>query len=217
MKSVMLITAIITLLSSSAVVAASLNIPMSFEYLALDGTQIESSLFNHKSNIKLENGTHKIAIRYHDLVQDDFSDAESFVKSSPLIITLTVNGDHHYTLAADGEVIEQPRSFAKSPQVMITRNDAGTVDYSVKHTDFTEDSFINHLFSGGTGLNATSLASAANKATMIASVTAPLSQQGLNDTQANKAVQSEKMLQYWWSHADHKTRKEFMSWAIKQP
>ncbi|NRD73504.1 DUF2057 domain-containing protein [Shewanella sp. VB17] len=221
MKSVMPITAIIALLSSSSVLAASLHIPMSFEYLAVDGTKIASSLFSHQSDIELENGNHKIAIRYHDLIQDDFSDAESFIKSSPFIITLTVDGDHHYTLtAADGEVIKHPVSFAKSPQVVITRNDSGTVNYSVKQTDFTEDSFVNHLFGGGTSQNATNLINTTTKATMMASVTAPVSKaapmDAITGTQVNKALQSEQMLQYWWSHADPKTRKEFMSWAIKQ-
>ncbi|MFT5235613.1 MAG: hypothetical protein ACI90A_000976, partial [Shewanella sp.] len=147
MKSVMPLTAIIALFASSTALAANLNIPMAFEYLAVDGTEIGSSMFNHQANIELENGSHKIAIRYHDMVQDDFSDGESFIKSSPFIITLAVDGDHQYSLKpADGDVVKNPQSFAKSPQVVITRNDSGVVDYTVKQTDFTEDSFVTSIF-----------------------------------------------------------------------
>ncbi|WP_394388113.1 DUF2057 domain-containing protein [Shewanella woodyi] len=223
MKSVMPITAIIALLGSSSALAANLNIPMAFEYLAVDGQKIESSLFNHKSDIELNNGTHKIAIRYHDMVQDDFSDGESFIKSSPFIVTLTVDGDHQYSLkASDGEVVRNPQKFAKSPSVVITRADSGTVDYQVKQTNFTEDSFVNSIFGGGNGQDISNVASAATGGIVATSstITAPVSKPAPIDAvtgeKVNDAEHAEQMLQYWWLHADQKTRKEFMSWAIKQ-
>ena len=124
MKSLMSITAILALLGSSSALAANLNIPMSFEYLAIDGKKVQSNLFKHKADLELGQGTHKIAIRYHDMVQDDFSDSESFIKSSPFIVTLAVDGDHEYTLKpADGNSVKRPKSFAKSPQGVITRSD----------------------------------------------------------------------------------------------
>ncbi|MEC4726036.1 DUF2057 domain-containing protein [Shewanella sp. D64] len=226
MKSVMPVTAIIALLGSSTALAANLNIPMAFEYLAVDGTEVGSSLFNHKADIELDNGVHKIAIRYHDMVQDDFSDGESFIKSSPFIVTLTVDGDHEYSLKAADGVIRNPKSFAKSPKVVITRHDSGVVDYSVKQTDFTEDSFVKSIFGGGSGQDVASLSSTATGAglavttttTAAASITAPISKPAPIDSMTGKqdAGHAEQMLQYWWLHADHKTRKEFMSWAIQQ-
>ena len=222
MKSVMPITAIIALLGSSTALAANLNIPMAFEYLAVDGTEIKSSMFNHKSDIELENGTHKIAIRYHDMVQDDFSDGESFIKSSPFIITLAVDGDHQYSLTpTDGDMVKNPESFAKSPQVVITRSDSGTVDYTVKQTDFTEDSFVSSIFGGGNSQDITSVAKDATGGVAIAaSITAPVSKpapvDAISGKKVNDAEHAEQMLQYWWLHADPDTRKEFMSWAIKQ-
>ena len=152
MKSLMPITAIIALLGSSSALAANLQIPMAFEYLAIDGEKIETSLFNHKAQLDLSNGLHKIAIRYHDMVQDDFSDSESFVKSSPFIISLNVDGDYEYILKpADGDFVKKPITFAKSPQVVITRSDKGLVNYKVDQTDFTQDTFVNTLFGGGNG------------------------------------------------------------------
>ncbi|QYJ87424.1 DUF2057 domain-containing protein [Shewanella mesophila] len=232
MKSVMPITALIALLGASSAMAANLTIPMAFEYLALDGQKIESSMFNHKSDISLDNGTHKIAIRYHDMVQDDFSDSESFIKSSPFIVTLAVDGNHDYQLMpAEGEVIKRPKTFAKAPQVIITRKDGGNVSYKVAQTNITEESFVSKLFGGDSGqdIDVASVAATSSAAVVatnnthaptpavapaasIEAVTLPAT---LPAT-ASDADHAQQMLQYWWLHADDKTRKEFMSWAIKQ-
>ncbi|AQS37023.1 hypothetical protein Sps_01859 [Shewanella psychrophila] len=228
MKSLMSITAILALLGSSSALAANLNIPMSFEYLAIDGKKVESSLFSHKSDLELSQGTHKIAIRYHDMVQDDFSDSESFVKSSPFIVTLAVDGDHDYTLKpADGDIVKQPKSFAKSPQVEITRSDKGAVIYKVTQTDFTEDSFVTSLFGGGNKQDIAAVTTAATGGAVLAasasatptapvSIPAPVEAMPMTPASADKGEHAQQMLQYWWLHADDKTRKEFMSWAIQQ-
>ncbi|NRB25521.1 DUF2057 domain-containing protein [Shewanella sp.] len=231
MKSLMSITAILALLGSSSALAANLNIPMSFEYLAIDGKKVQSNLFKHKADLELGQGTHKIAIRYHDMVQDDFSDSESFIKSSPFIVTLAVDGDHEYTLKpADGNSVKRPKSFAKSPQVVITRSDKGRVDYQVIQTDFTEDSFVTSLFGGGNKQDIAAVTTAATSGALIASSvksppTAPVSIPAPIDampmvpasaSKADKGKHAQQMLQYWWLHADDKTRKEFMGWAIQQ-
>lgn len=234
MKSIMPITALIALLGASSAMAANLTIPMAFEYLAIDGKKIEGSLFNHKSDLDLTQGSHKIAIRYHDMVQDDFSDSESFVKSSPFIVTLNVDGEHDYTLQpAEGKVVKRPKSFAKSPQVIITRNDGGSVNYKVTQTDFTEETFVGKLFGGDNGQDIEVAAAAATGAAVTASsVTTPPPVSAKTQVEAatlpsgvpttlpaNDAASAEhaqQMLQYWWLHADDKTRKEFMSWAIQQ-
>lgn len=232
MKSLMPITAILVLLGSTSALAANLNIPMSFEYLAVDGKEIDSSLFNHKADLELDQGTHKIAIRYHDMVQDDFSDSESFIKSSPFIVTIAVEGDYEYTLApADGGIVKKPKSFAKSPQVVITRSDHGVVNYKVKQTDFSEDSFVASLFGGGNKQDISTVTSAATGGAVVATSiavstpTAPVSKPAPIDAmnvvpatggKAGDAAHAQQMLQYWWLHADSKTRKEFMSWAIQQ-
>ncbi|EDP99406.1 DUF2057 domain-containing protein [Shewanella benthica] len=217
MKSLMSITAILTLLGSSSALAANLNIPMSFEYLAIDGEKVESSLFNHKADLELSQGSHKIAIRYHDMVQDDFSDSESFIKSSPFIVTLAVDGDYEYTLKpADGDIVKRPKSFAESPQVVITRSDKGTVNYKVLQTDFTEDSFVTSLFGGGNKPDIAAITTAATGGAMIASSASSTLTAPVTANEADKGQHAQQMLQYWWLHADDKTRKEFMGWAIQQ-
>ncbi|WP_107947051.1 DUF2057 domain-containing protein [Shewanella baltica] len=228
MKSLLPISSLLVLLGSASAFAADLNIPMSFEYLALDGKKVESSVFNHKSSLELTPGTHKIAIRYHEMVEDDFSDSQTFVKSAPFIVTLDVDGDYQYYLqAAEGKVVKKPKVYAQNPQIKLTRSDKGNVNYQVVNTNLEEESFVSRLFSGnqavdvsGTAAAATGAAGAvvavapapvASSATVSAtSLTAPV------DTSKATAANPQQMLQYWWLQADEKTRKEFMSWAISQ-
>ncbi|MCH1928997.1 DUF2057 domain-containing protein [Shewanella sp. A25] len=231
MKSLLPISGMFALISSASVFAADLNIPMSFEYLALDGVKIETSSFNHKSQLALTNGSHKIAIRYHEMVEDDFSDSQSFVKSSPFILTLFVDGDHQYHLqAAEGEVVKRPKTFAQNPQVIVTRADKGQVSYKVINTNIEEESFVSRLFSGNQSSDASNSAAVATGAVVTtAAVATPTTvatptQAAVNATapaaasqpNTNGAASPQQMLQYWWLQADEKTRKEFMSWAISQ-
>jgi uncharacterized protein YccT (UPF0319 family) len=231
MKSLFTTSALLALLSSSSVLAANLTIPMSFEYLALNGTEVETSMFNHQSDLALTNGTHKIAIRYYDVVDDSFSDSQTFVKSTPLILTLMVDGDHQYQLqAAEGKVIKNPKAFAKKPQINITRQDNGSVTYSVKQTNFTDESFMTSLFQSKKQHDIETLSASATSnasqsvqtlpvisdvatATMSAPVVTPVP---AATAQKPSPAKAEQMLQYWWLQADDKTRKEFMGWAIKQ-
>lgn len=231
MKQFVPVTALLALLGSSSVFAANLNIPMSFEFLALDGQKVESSVFNHKSDLALTDGTHKIAIRYSDMIEDDFSDSQTFVKSAPFIVTIAVTGDHQYTLKpADGDIVKEPKKFATAPKVVIKSNASGAVDYQIEQTDFEEESFVSRLFSGNqaqdvelaaaaaTGAGVASAASmpAAPVKPSAVSATAPQAATDVNITPTDKGAHAEQMLQYWWLQADDKTRKEFMSWAIKQ-
>lgn len=244
MKLIQSAGALLLLASSSMVFAANLSIPMSFEYLALDGQTIETNKFTHKKDLALNTGTHKIAIRYHDIVNDEFSDSQSFIKSAPFIVTLVVDGDHKYTLAPSQGVIKQPNQFAKNPQITISREDKQATQFSVVQTQIEESSFFGQLFANksepvvadSTQIAATESGAQTHK---VASVVTALpsnkdAQQGFSnalasETQAairpqitaqeQKADPKEKaqqMLQYWWLQADEKTRKEFMGWAIQQ-
>ncbi|MBB1390718.1 DUF2057 domain-containing protein [Shewanella sp. SG44-6] len=228
MKSLFTTSALLACLTSSSVLAANLTIPMSFEYLALDGTEVETSMFNHQSDLALTNGTHKIAIRYHDVVDDSFSDSQTFIKSTPLIVTLTVDGDHQYLLQpAQGDVIKNPKAFAKKPQINIKRQDNMAVTYSVEQTNFTEDSFITSLFNKknqndietlsasatGSGIQPTQTVAVQSDVASATTISATVPAAAAQKT---TPAQAEQMLQYWWLQADDKTRKEFMGWAIKQ-
>jgi uncharacterized protein YccT (UPF0319 family) len=165
------------------------------------------------------------------VVDDSFSDSQSFVKSTPLIVTLTVDGDHQYLLQpADGDIIKNPKAFAKKPQINIKRQDNAAVTYNVEQTNFTENSFITSLFNnknqhdietlsasatgdGSQPIQALAVKSDIESATMSAPIIAAVP---AATAQKPTPAQAEQMLQYWWLQADDKTRKEFMGWAIKQ-
>lgn len=235
MKSLLPIS-LLLLFGSTSAFAADLHIPMSFEYLALDGKKVESSVFNHKSSLALTPGTHKIAIRYLEIVADEFSDSQTFVKSSPFVVTLEVDGDHQYYLqAAEGEIIKKPKVFAKNPQVILTRADNGQVNYQVTNTNIEEASFVSRLFSGNQATDVSDTAAVATGAAGVAVAATPAPAQTAmsatataipttatptiatpNDASKATGANPQQMLQYWWLQADEKTRKEFMSWAISQ-
>ena len=147
MKLLLRISALFAFWSCSAVFAANLEIPMAFEYIAVDGKKISSSMFKHKSDLQLSQGQHEIAIRYKDMVEIDVSDTEAEVNSTAFIVSLNIDGDYRYTLKpVGGDVIRDPQQFAKSPDVIIVRGDKGRVDYKVTLTDITEKSFAARLY-----------------------------------------------------------------------
>lgn len=229
MKSLLPITAMFVLLGSASAFAADLNIPMEFEYLALDGKKVPSSTFRHKSRLEFGLGTHKIAVRYQEIVKDDFGGDGSLIKSAPLIITIKADGDHHYVLGpAEGKVIGNPRAFAKDPAINIIRSDNGPVSYQVVNTNWEEESFVSRLFSGnqeqdiaGSAILATG--TAANDAAPmpagqpgVSTATLPTAATEIDRGKQSADINPQQMLQYWWSQADGKTRKAFMDWVGSQ-
>ncbi|WP_299494218.1 DUF2057 domain-containing protein [uncultured Shewanella sp.] len=222
MKSIRIITAVFTLIASVPSLAATLTIPMSFEYLAIDGQKIKTNFFTHKSTLKLQPGSHKIAIRYSDMIEDDYSDSEYRVESSPFIVTLEVKENQKYQLEPVGGVpVKDPKAFAKSPQVIIKQNNNGHVSFQVKQTDFTEDSFVSQLFTRNKqDISPEAAAAAATVKGNAQTITSqpiqdPIRQATSPDTSPS-AKEAQKMLKYWWQQADEPTRKAFMSWAIQQ-
>ncbi|KFZ38052.1 hypothetical protein HR45_05955 [Shewanella mangrovi] len=220
MKPITTVSALFALICSSSVFAANLKIPMAFEYLALDGTQIETNHFTHKADLALTGGTHKIAIRYSDVYDDPLSESPNFIKSSPFIVTINVDDAANYELTP-AKKITDPEAFAKAPKVVISQANGGAADYSVQQTNIQENSFLGRLFSVGQQGPEVDVAAAAVTGGKpipqpVAQPTAVEAMTASPASQAQQPNQAGQMLQYWWQQADEKTRKEFMSWAIKQ-
>ncbi|MCH1919325.1 DUF2057 domain-containing protein [Shewanella sp. A3A] len=228
MKPITTVSALFALICSSSAFAANLKIPMAFEYLALDGTQIETNHFTHKSDLSLTSGKHKIAIRYSDMYEDRFSESPNFVKSSPFIVTINVEQDANYELKPASKITD-PEAYAKDPKVVISSN-GNQVDYQVQQTDIQENSFISRLFNVGEQSPKVDVAAVAitggkpvpqpvKPASEVETMTATsvaATAEAPSKASEQSPNQSAQMLQYWWQQADEKTRKEFMSWAIKQ-
>ena len=244
------------MVGSTALSAAELHIPMAFEYLALDGRKVSRSMVMHKSELELTPGYHEIAIRYNDMVETDLSDTPETVKSNPFIVTMSVDGRAEYTLKpAGGDVVRNPLEFAEAPQVVITREGGGSVDYRLVHTDIKQNEFKTRLY--GKTLSPEAQAQAAAAAVAVSSTQlvpeatagTPVASSSVTVTSAPSASASSmgevdvlsttvvaagagaaanagessghtatpgEMLQVWWQRADEQTRKDFLSWAIKQ-
>ncbi len=230
---------------SAALMAENLNIPMGFEFLALDGQKVERSLVRHKSDLTLTPGDHEIAIRYSDSAVGDVSDTPEIVKSDPFIVTLNVEAGAEYLLRpAGGEGVLRPFEFAEAPDIEITRTDGATVNYTFTQTDIDQRDFDTMLYgkriapaatpATATAATTTTAAAAPDAATTAAAtaatatippggpaeeiyeleVAAPPAQP--TAVEGGQGASPEQMLRLWWERADEQTRKDFLSWAIKQ-
>ncbi len=228
MKKSLTILALISLFGASAVSAANLKIPMAFEYLALNGQKVKKSVFLHKSKLKLSPGQHEIALRYHDMVDSEVSDTPEDVKSPAFIITLNVTDgpDYYLEVGGNGE-IDNPREFAKAPNVVITRKSGGKADYKLTHTDIEEGDFNIQLYGQRpedqkpalVSHNAPTTAAAAAQVSPepnFASTPVNASTAAAPAPATGTTASPEQMLHLWWQRADEKTRKDFLSWAIKE-
>lgn len=213
---------------ASALQAENLNIPMVFEFLALDGQKVERSLVSHKADLALTPGDHEIAIRYSDMVVGDITDTPESVKSDPFIITLRVDQGAGYELRpAGGDTIRDPFEFASAPAVEITRTDGAQVDYSFTQTDISQRDFDTKLYgkriaAAATVAAAPAVAHAAAPATPVGGAAPEIydlevvGEKEVTAVEGGQGASPEQMLRLWWERADEQTRKDFLGWAIKQ-
>ncbi len=225
MKKSLAVFAFSSVLASSCLSAATLHVPMAFEFLALNGQKIGQNLVVHQSELDLKPGYHEIAVRYYDMVVLDL-DYEEEVSSAAFIITLNVTDDVDYYLEpVGGSPVRDPEGFASAPNIAITRKDGGAVDYKFTQTDITQKEFKTRLYSQSTQQPQSSQPVAAVVVTEPSGL-APVeedvpSSPSLTSTSVSAAeagetnATPEQMLRMWWQRADEATRKEFLSWAIK--
>ncbi|GAA4897738.1 DUF2057 domain-containing protein [Ferrimonas pelagia] len=206
--------------------ANSLTIPLEFEYLAVNGEKITSSLFSHKDKVDLKPGVNKIAIQYKDLIREAIGDNHKRVSSNPFVITLDAAPDEDYRLLPASKIrdIKEAERFAQAPKLKILTSNKQEVPFQFALTQGDDPNMLEQLM--GAPAPAQSLeqqAIAASAATSVGAVvaTAPTSTDLEATTAAptsagDNAIQAEAMLKYWWQQADEPTRKAFMSWAVQQ-
>lgn len=208
--------AISAALASSTLSAASLTIPMAFEFIALNGQMIERSLVVHNAQLEFAPGHHEIAMRYSDMAESDITDTPESVRSAAFIVTLDASDDGDYMLAsAGGDIIRNPREFARAPQIVITHEDGGIAQYSFTQTDVTSH-FASRLYANKTARQAAPSEPSPSASVDVvedATQSAPVAELPPVDTSGASVGE---MLRLWWQRADEQTRKEFLGWAIKQ-
>ncbi|WP_019616964.1 YccT family protein [Psychromonas ossibalaenae] len=187
------------LLGSSNIWADSLTISKEFEFIAVNGEQVSSSLFNKINKVTLPVGLQKVAVQYIDTVRDDVGNGSTRVKSSPVIISLQVTAGDEYLLSPAEKIssLTKAKAFAKSPEVMITDQHGVSASYSQKLSVEVDHGVIGNIIDKhdnevkGRALKETS-------------------------TLTGKQNIAEEKLHHWWNEADETTRKQFADWAIKQ-
>ncbi|BDY05889.1 DUF2057 domain-containing protein [Ferrimonas sp. YFM] len=215
--------------------AAELNIPLSMEFIAVNGQEVKSNFFSHKDELELEKGKHTVALVYKDLIEEPYGDGHQRVNSDPFLLHITIDADGEYKLRPETPIrdLKQAKAFAKDPKVSVTHSGGQQVQYSIEMTSIREESIIDTLTKeltpeqkhkqeviaatapAGSATNA-AVATTATVATSAVAATAPSQSKPANQAQLQGDVKlnPEAMLKYWWQQADEKTRKEFMTWAI---
>lgn len=209
--------AISAALASSSLSAASLRIPMAFEFIALNGQMLERSIVFHNDELEFAAGHHEIAMRYYDMVESNVSDTPESVESAAFIITLDATDDGNYVLApAVGDVIRNPNEFAQAPQVVITHEDGNAAEYTFTQTD-VDSHFSTRLYAATAVPTAAAPAAPSPSASVdvVEDATASASVPELPPVDTSGASSAD-MLRLWWQRADEKTRKDFLNWAINQ-
>ncbi len=208
----------LALLAAPVTWAESLTIPMEFQFVALDGTKISTSLFSHKDELDLAPGQRKIALQYKDLIPESVGDGHRRVSSSPFVVTLQVEKGVDYVLKADRRIVDvkAAEAYAKAPQVVISASNGRAATFSLQQTQSDEASFVDKLLGEAPDAPSHEEAALAATASGAAAATASSAPGNVKPAPAQGDARAEEMLKYWWEQADDATRKAFMSWAVQQ-
>ncbi|MCU7838277.1 MAG: DUF2057 domain-containing protein [Candidatus Thiodiazotropha sp. (ex Lucinoma borealis)] len=176
--------------------AAKLIIPDAFEFLAVDGKDIEHSLLAHTNTVMLNGGAHKIALYYKDVVMDYDLGYEGVVKSKPFIVTLIAQPGVTYRLQPDEIAYQDKQAYARSPVINIQSD----------KTRVKVESGIERLVQQPSRWANETVLTKKPEERQSTTMTGLSHQHNLDE--------SGEKLKYWWLQADKKTRQDFMSWVI---
>ncbi|HIP76559.1 MAG TPA: DUF2057 domain-containing protein [Psychromonas hadalis] len=195
------ITALAFLLFTSFTTASTLSVPNEFEFLAVNGVEVENALFSKTDEVDLPPGDQRIAIRYKTTVRHDIGDGATRLESLAMIISLQVEENKKYRVSAAVSLssLKKATAYANHPTITITDTSGKSADFSV-HLPSVEDYGL--------------IGNAIHKEDKI---TATIAQQGtlkVSKTTTNKSTTTE-MLHHWWDQADKKTQQEFIEFAKK--
>ncbi len=223
MKKWTLSSTLFLLLATANALAGQLSIPSEFEFLAVDGNTVNSSILSRKSFVDLSHGEHKVAMRFNDFYEDDITGSHGYIKSHPFIVSIFVDGTNNYQLNGLGnKFINEPTQYAKYPKIKISRIDNGKVVYSVTNTKFEEGSLFQEALGGQAKKDIKAYAVQQTTIHKIKASTQKLieptnSNQNLSLPVSNdEAINATERLQYWWSKADSESRERFFLWLQKQ-
>ncbi|QIZ77200.1 DUF2057 domain-containing protein [Ferrimonas lipolytica] len=211
--------------------AGTLTIPQEFEFIAINGKTVSSSMFSHNDEEKLVDGENKVALQYKDLIREEIGDGHVKVSSAPFVITFDADADLDYKLKSAAKLTDQAEAeaYAVKPMVVVKDENGKQVSLEVVHTASHDRGIFNQLMgvyptAQQESVAATGGAQVAQAVSPMAAATAPAGTVAVAAAAAPTVVvapaptvanQPHSMLQYWWSEADAATRAGFTSWAVQ--
>lgn len=196
------ITCTFFLFLSINIYASSLSIPNEFEFIAVNGEQVENSLFSKNTRLEFAVGEQKIALLYKNTLRDDIGNGSTIVTSQPIIISLLAQENQDYQLSSAYKIqsVSAAKAFVKDPQIHV-KNSQGELARYTTYLPKTDDR--------GVLGNILKKKESSLQTLAVLETTAEKADDGKENI-------SEKMLHHWWEQADTKTQKQFISWALKQ-
>ncbi len=198
---------------SPTLFAAELQIPLEFEFVAINGKDVKNNFFSHNGSEPLQVGTNKVALVYNDLIRDNIGDSHSKIKSAPFVVTFDAQADQNYQLQAAIEIdnVKTARQFAQDPQVRIQTPNGSTVPVNVALTDTRPQGIFNQLGNNSSAIVATggTVAPTVTAASATALTTAATQTPEIAN---NKPMQ---MLQYWWQESSSDVHNAFTGWSVQ--
>jgi len=196
------ITCTFFLFLSVNVCATSLSIPNEFEFIAVNGNQVENPLFSKNTRLTLAAGQQKIALLYKNTLRDDIGNGSTIVTSQPIIISLLAKEGQDYQLSSAYKIqsVSAAKAFIKDPQIHVKNAQGELASYTMHLAKMDDRGVLGNII----------------KKKENNQQTVALLETTVKTDNGGKENISEKMLHHWWEQADAKTQKQFLSWAIKQ-
>ncbi|MFT6984228.1 MAG: hypothetical protein ACJAT7_000014 [Psychromonas sp.] len=195
------ITVILSLFISISACAGTLSIPKEFEFIALNGNEVENSLFSKKTRLTVAPGAHKIALLYKNTVRDDIGNGSTRVISEPIIISLVAEEGENYQISSRYKIksLSDAKAFIKDPQINVKNEQGDLASYTMHQAKIDSRGVLGNMIKKKEdNLQTIALLETAIK------------------RDDDKETTPQKMLHHWWEQADAETQKEFISWAVKQ-
>ena len=198
-------------------IAAELVIPKSFEFLAVDGKDLDPGAlaWNRTKSVELSPGLHRVAFKFYEVVPDeDNPRTDEFLNSEPILLTIQVSANKSYQLVPHPDMQKDMRAYAANPRLKIVDQSGLKADYELTVLGQNQEPTLSQKLTQPGAKKAVAAAPVepvndVTRATLpqpTASAAAPV----------NGAAPAAAMLQYWWSQADAQTRSEFMRWVYSQ-
>ena len=211
------------ILYASAINAAKLTIPESFDVIKVDGNTYDESLFVLDKQLVLGRGSHTLELQYDEYFEDPDSDGHVFIKSEPFLITFTVSDNQDLILSRppfDDE--SSARIYAEKPKVLI-KNTANVIT-ELPGTKVPTEKLLTHT---QLEVNSSTELPPIQETTMVATEVfiddsstqaSQIANKSRNKLKTRPDVSLDKliMLKYWWQQASAEEREGFKQYIDAQ-